>query len=611
MSKKFIVIALLAVLAVFCLTFAACQPSEEGKELTLKSETNSYEIDVYQTTYVAIELPKLFNESIEGLSYDVQADSDHITTSRVSSTGKLNIISDGTLGQYKVSVSVMLENEELLNFDITVSVIDGAPAPSLKQNLPNVSFDVPVFPDTDQGTTYFEYNLDLSKYFDAADNISYEIECADSTVTLTSDAVKPYLVQITFGQAGTKEITVYAVQSGVRVVSSTFTATLTPSTPNQLINGDFEQGFTGWNLDLWGRAAYSIYDSNVDIFGNGVDNDGSYLYGYYDEHGTCEFTSSLFTLQGTGDITWKMCGNCTDDLQFILMKYVEGGDDVEIAKFNNWYYGKYPGSGFIFREYYYKAAADLIGSTCYFKVVDHHSDEFAFVNLDSIRTYYTSSPNTADMYKAGFCTDPDGKPLDMSDTSGNAFPSDLSGIAYQLQNGDFEDGYTGWYMTAEEKAAYAIFGSRTDIWNNRVNNTGNYLYGYQKESFASANFHSSLFKVGGMGLITWKMAGNSTADLQFILMKYNPDGEDEKIATFNNWYFPISHESGFIFRNYRYQIDLDKYEGSYCYFVVKDNRNADFGFICLDDIVTYYDKQPDLQGEWFDAGFCTDPSAAQ
>ena len=155
-----------------------------------------------------------------------------------------------------------------------------------------------------------------------------------------------------------------------------------------------------------------------------------------------------------------------------------------------------------------------------------------------------------------------------------------------------------------------MVGSKTDIWNNPVHATNNYLYGYANESYATANFHSSLFKVGGTGMITWKMAGNCTQGLQFILMKYNPNGEDEEIAKFNNWYFEGSNESGFIFRDYYYQIDMGRYADSYCYFVVKDSDNGSngFGFVNLDDIVTYYETAPSVDG-MFKAGFCVNPDA--
>lgn len=613
MRRKLLVLLTCALVVLGGAGIAACtnDPPPEEPVAVLKTESNQAGIDVYSVTYVAIDLPALFEKLPEGAAFQATSGSEHLTVSNVSSAGKLNVISDGTTGDYTVSVKVIVDGKEVFSFSVGIAVTDSAPAPEVKKELEDVAFDAPVFPDP--GKTYIEYSLDLSEYFDAADNVAYTMTGSDDSVTMTASEADPYLVTLVFTEFGEKEIRIGAVQKGEEKAFSEFTATVTASTPAQLINGDFEQDYTGWDLDSWAKAAYSIYDSNVDIWGNGVDNDGKYLYGYYNESGTCEFTSSVFVAQGSGYITWKMAGNCTERLQFVLMQYNEEGEDVEIAKFNNWYFGVYAGSGFIFREYYYQIPQEYLGSKCYFKVVDEASAEetgFSFINLDSIVTYYETAPVTDAMYPAGYCVSPEGGELDMSDTSKDPFPTDLSTVPYQLVNGDFESGYTGWYMTTEEKNAYAIYGSKTDIWNNPVNATNNYLYGYANEGFAAANFHSSLFKAGGSGMITWKMAGNSTADLQFVLMRYDPEGEDTVIATFNNWYYPISQESGFIFRNYYYQLDMETYGDSYLYFVVKDYKAADFGFICLDDIVTYYETAPSFGEGWFKAGYVTDPDAA-
>ncbi len=599
---------LLVLLCVSLCAFAGC--TEEKQIPELKTADIKAQIDINATTYASVNLPELFKQAPEGVTYVPSTEDGAITLSRVSDSGMLNIISNGTVGNYSVKISVQQEGKELLNFTIGVEVVNLAPNPTLKQEIPDATVDAPVFPGKDSLTNLM-YSLDLSEYFETIENATFEVECEDQGVTMTCDQVKPWLVTLNLNSMGKKDITIHVLKDGERKASDTFSLTLEGKTPQQLINGDFENGFTGWNLDSWGLKAYDVIKEPVDIWGNNIDAEGGYLYGFKDEVGTCEFTSSLFELGGSGMITWKMAGNCTDKLQLILMQYNPEGEDVEIAKFNNWYYGAYAASGFIFRQYYYQVdMAAYGGSLCYFVVKDNDTGDngFGFLNLDSMVTFNETAPDVSNMYKAGYMVDPNGLSLDMSDTSGNPFPSDLSTVGNQLVNGNFEDGYNGWYMTAEEKKAYAIYGSRTDIWGNPVNATNNYLYGYAQENFAIANFHSSLFKVDGSGVITWKMAGNSTADLQLILMKYNPDGEDEEVAKFNNWYFPISQESGFIFREYTYQIDMDKYAGEYFYFVVKDYRNADFGFICLDDIVTYYAEKPNTE-HMFQAGYCTDPNA--
>ena len=601
MNKKLLTALICIVLCLGLL--CACGAPE------LKEEQIAVQIDINATTYTAVTLPELFKTAPEGVAYNVTSADSHVTVSRVTDAGVVNIISDGTVGTYAVQVSVTKDGKEVLAFPIAVEVVNLAPDPEVKQQIPDDTVEAPMFPG-EESLTNLEYALDLSEYFDNIDNATFELECDESTATMTYDQVKTWLVKLNFHSLGEKQITIHAVKDGERKASNAFKLTLNGTAPEQMHNGDFEKGFTGWNLDSWGLSSYNVINEPVDIWGNNIDAEGAYLYGFYDEAGTCEFTSSLFKLSGSGYITWKMSGNCTDKLQLILMQYNPEGEDVEIAKFNNWYYGVYAASGFIFRDYWYQVDMETYGdSLCYFIVVDNDTGDngFGFLNLDSIVTYHRAEPSVSDLYKAGYMTDPNGLELDYSDTSANVFPA-LNTVPSQLPNGDFEDGFEGWYMTDDEKRAYAIYGSRTDIWGNPVNATNNYIYGYANEAFAIANFHSSLFKAEGSGIITWKMAGNSTEDLQFILMKHNPGGQDEVVETFNNWYFPISQESGFIFRQYYYQLDMAKYEGAYLYFVVKDYRNADFGFICLDDIVTYYETAPST-ANMFKAGYCTDPEA--
>ncbi|MBQ8620889.1 MAG: hypothetical protein IJ422_01090, partial [Oscillospiraceae bacterium] len=376
--------------------------------------------------------------------------------------------------------------------------------------------------------------------------------------------------------------------------------------PNQLVNGDFESGYDNWYLTDEEKAAYSIINSVGDIWGNPVHATNNYIYGFANEaYANANFYSGLFKVGGTGHITWKMAGNCTENLQFILMQYNPEGNDVEIARFNNWYYGAYGESGFIFRDYYYQIDEAYAGACCYFIVKDKDTgaNGFGFINLDDIVTYYETAPDTSSMLLAGYLVQPDTDPKD--------FGSDVSNVPNQLPNGGFESGYESWYLTDEEKAAYSVINSTGDIWGNPVNATNNYLYGFTNEAYANANFYSSLFKVGGTGHITWKMAGNCTENLQFILMQYNPKGNDTEIARFNNWYFGAYGESGFIFRDYYYQIDLSKYTDAYCYFVVKDMDTgaSGFGFLNLDDIVTYYETAPDVSA-MYQAGYCTKPVAA-
>lgn len=467
--------------------------------------------------------------------------------------------------------------------------------------LPDVSIGVRVYAGAQKvNATYTVAPLAL--FEDGVTGV-FSIECDDDEISI-EEIDGTYFLRIT--SLGDKHISVTRTVGAQKTIAR-FCLKVEAQIDNQLFNGGFEGDELGWLMTEEEKAAYPVYNSPVDIWGNPVGFTDNYLYGYAGEaFANANFRSSLFKVGGSGMITWRMAGNCTEDLQFILMQYNPEGDDVEIAKFNNWYFGTVAESGFISHQYYYQIdTAKYADSYCYFVVKDTMSEYFAFICLDDIVTYYEAAPDTSAMLQGGFCVKPDSDP--------KGFGSDLTNVGNQLINGDFENGYENWYLTEEEKAAYPVYNSPVDIWNNPVGFTNNYLYGYAGESFANANFYSGLFKVGGSGYITWKMAGNCTEQLQFILMQYNPQGDDVEIAKFNNWYFGTVAESGFISHQYYYQFDMSKYSGAYCYFVVKDTMSSNFAFICLDDIVTYYETAPDtsamLQGSFCVAPVSSDPDA--
>ena len=195
MKKKLFATLLCALALCLGLGLTACgETNTPPAGVTLKSESNEAEIDIFEVTYVVIDLPSLFETVPEEASYSVTTNSEHLTLSNVSAQGKVNVISDGVVGDYSITVTVSVDGQAVKSFDIAVSVLDSAPAPTVIKELEDISVDAPVFPDTDK--TYYEYNLDLSEYFDAASNVTYDVSCADANVTLTADEARPYLERL-------------------------------------------------------------------------------------------------------------------------------------------------------------------------------------------------------------------------------------------------------------------------------------------------------------------------------------------------------------------------------------------------------------------------------
>lgn len=216
MRRKLLVLLTCALVVLGGAGIAACtnDPPPEEPVAVLKTESIQAGIDVYSVTYVAIDLPALFEKLPEGAAFQATSGSEHLTVSNVSSAGKLNVISDGTTGDYTVSVKVIVDGKEVFSFSVGIAVTDSAPAPEVKKELEDVAFDAPVFPDP--GKTYIEYSLDLSEYFDAADNVAYTMTGSDDSVTMTASEADPYLVTLVFTEFGEKEIRIGAVQKGGR-----------------------------------------------------------------------------------------------------------------------------------------------------------------------------------------------------------------------------------------------------------------------------------------------------------------------------------------------------------------------------------------------------------
>lgn len=597
----------------FSLSTSSCgahrNPSSSSMiEANLHTQNLSYEIDIYETNFIVIDLTStIVEKNIENLSFIAKpALSGAITVKQVDGSNNITVFSNGVIGDYEVNVQAYINNIETLKYTLDVSVVDNAPAPSIIKNLESIQLSAPIFPHEEY--TSVSYHLNLNDYIEASTQVEFVLaNDSDDGIHLSIDDTRN--TTLTFTKAGNFEVKINAIYKDEVACTLSTTATITKHIPNQLFNGDFEKGYDGWNMTEWDKLSYSIYDSEFDIWGNKISSVGSYLYGYTNENGKVDFTSSLFKLTGTRYITLKLAGNCTDELYISLMKYNENGEDIEIKRLNNWYYGKYASSGFIFRDYYYCAPAEYQDSECYFLIHDGEDANcqggFGFINVDEIKTDYSSVPNIDDYYEGNFKTEPNPTTYDMSDTS--ALPFTTTNVPYQLPNGDFESGYDHWFMTTEDKKAYTIYNSKTDIWQNPVGATNHYLYGYANEKYTTT-FHSDLFKVGGSGFITFKIAGNNTADLQFRLKQYVENGEDFEIAKFNNTYFAngTKDHSGFIFHTYYYEIDMSKYKDTLCYFEVYDAKMENFGFICLDDIITYYENRPTIGEDWLKASYITE-----
>ncbi len=393
---------------------------------------------------------------------------------------------------------------------------------------------------------------------------------------------------------------------------------------SELRNGDFETGdLTGWfTLDL--GDSYAIYEEgdffdsyyglNIPIYAV----EGKYFLSGWksgeNESGLDAMGvmySQAFVVDGTGWITFKMGGTNNEKLQLQLVRYVENGDDVVVAKFNNYLFSD-PYRSFGMTTYGYKIDASLKGEKCYFKLIDEADSSITFsaISLDSVKTYYENEITIYDGVPMAITNEITSKKL--SDDT-NIYPAGyvraevtditsklgLDDATFNLRNGNFETGdLTGWFSDAAGANSYIVSSEKKYFENYYPDNPpiynqeGTYfLNGFGNELY-TGKVYSQAFVVGGTRWITFKLGGNKTDNLQFKLMAYVDGQNDVEIAVFNNYLFSDPYRS-FGMTEYAYQIP-EEYLNQKCYFVICDEGTANFGAMTVDAVTTYYETAPDV-----------------
>ena len=182
----------------------------------------------------------------------------------------------------------------------------------------------------------------------------------------------------------------------------------------------------------------------------------------------------------------------------------------------------------------------------------------------------------------------------------------IDGASNELRNGDFETGdMTGWF-TVDLGENYGVYEDGTFFEEYYPVNVptyaadGNYFLTGCKFNEnetglgAVGSLYSQAFIAGGTGWITFKMGGTSDASVRLDLIRWVEDGEDEVVASFNNYLFSDPYRSMTLTR-YAYRIPAE-YDGAYCYFIIEDELTSGFGAITLDEVVTSYASPPVIDG---------------
>lgn len=174
---------------------------------------------------------------------------------------------------------------------------------------------------------------------------------------------------------------------------------------------------------------------------------------------------------------------------------------------------------------------------------------------------------------------------------------------YNVVNGGFEQGtLEGWEVVSG--TAFSDVGV-TDayfdtVFNGTVpyNKDGQYLYGRYNEG-GVGKMLSSVFEVGGSGLITFKLGGGQNPALTYLSV-IDAETQEELYrygnSQFNTTDYTTDPDNYYEANMVGYYADLSRHLGKKVRIAVVDDSTANWGFMTFDSFVTYYKTAPNVNG---------------
>ena len=166
-----------------------------------------------------------------------------------------------------------------------------------------------------------------------------------------------------------------------------------------ILNADFEDGnLNGWTVvegDI-GTADDILSDETFWAEEIPYNKSGVYFFASTDAQ-TGVLRSSLFTLGGSGSVSFKLGAAKNPQLVYISFYAVKDGVPREIGRFSN---DNFNDVGFPslsqgmqiqnLIQYHFTFPSEYLGCEMYVEIVDRGTQDFGYITLDSIITYYVS-----------------------------------------------------------------------------------------------------------------------------------------------------------------------------------------------------------------------------
>ncbi|MBQ6921094.1 MAG: hypothetical protein IJQ72_04255 [Bacilli bacterium] len=376
-------------------------------------------------------------------------------------------------------------------------------------------------------------------------------------------------------------------------------------------NPDFEIGsLGGWNIVSGEAFSHDGVNAESTWWNENItyNKDGNYHYGHYKPSAVGVLRSSTFKLGGRGFISFKL-GGCSDqNLTYIRFMAVKDGEPIEVARVSN---VQYKNEQFPFIPMkmhllnmiqYYVDLGEFVGEYLYIEIVDNNtsSDELGCMTFDSFETYYEDTPywENKEYYKIDIASTYEREPVS----------------EHQVTNGTFETGdLTGWTLESDDESKpIGAISSKTCWWGNQnlpFNKRGSYFFSGEEYENGTGTLTSSSFIVGGAGYMTFRMSGGR--DPLSCYVSIIDASTSEELLRFTNFMFndldiPLVGHGSNLMNMISYKADLTSLLGREVKIQVVDKATSNWGLICVDSFITYYEDVSTI-----DLGALDNPNALE
>ncbi len=383
---------------------------------------------------------------------------------------------------------------------------------------------------------------------------------------------------------------------GMVGMSANDAPTMASAEENQLLNGGFEDGLTGWTGDNIGDIkddGYTFWETRT------FNNKGKFLCGEVNESLTGKLTSSSFIMGGEGYVSALIGGNKEN---YIAVVDDETGSEVLKLK-NDAFADPTPARQWNMIYAYGKVSAEYINKSMHIEIVDTTTSGFGAIIVDEISVSLKAEDVIKEFYEerdrvSGLNNISAISALDWYDSMELPF----LGISDNLMaNPDFEEGFNGWSYINNEGLTLNENPVReaTHYWAEDVpfNNHGQKLFcGWDATDNEKLSYgiKSPTFTLGGSGIISFRMAGRNA--LAKVVLENGLVVTSYRNTEFNAGNFPQVANGNRLGTLVTFIADLSNYIGLEMHLEFYDSDSeGNWGVLFVDNIRTYYHVTPTIR----------------